>query len=250
MNKLSYVIVEDEPLALERLRELLSTYRQLQFVGGASNGQRGRDLISETHPDIVFLDIEMPMLNGFELLAELNYQPKVVFTTAYEQYALRAFEENSVDYLLKPISELRLSKAINKLMQLETPSINWSQLGQQMQLHKEKVRWSSITVSVGNGMKILPLEDVCYFKAEDKYVMAHDLNGKKHLIDRSLKELVAYLPLEFMRIHRGIVLNFDYIKDIRKNYRSLFVFRLKDKDATELTCGNSYLTDIKTKLHL
>lgn len=250
MNKLEYVIIEDEPLALNRLKELLSSYNNLILVGTANNGQKGKDLISETKPDLVFLDIEMPVLNGFEMLANLSQQPKVVFTTAYHHYALKAFEENSIDYLLKPISAERLAKTILKISTQQINSVNWNTVNQQVEEQKPVKKWNSITVNSGNGFKILQLNSVAYFKAEDKYVIAFDLEGKKYLLDKSLKLLNENLPEEFMQIHRGIILNFNTIKNIKKNFRSLFIFVLNDVNASEITCGNSHLKAIKEKLNL
>ncbi|MDE0773032.1 MAG: LytTR family DNA-binding domain-containing protein [Salibacteraceae bacterium] len=250
MTNRNYVIVEDEPLAIERLKEMLKPYPYLIFVGSTNNGRKGKLLIEDLKPDLIFLDIEMPVLNGFEMLEALDYQPKVIFTTAYENYALKAFEENSVDYLLKPIDEKRLSKSMEKLNQLDPSVSDWLKLSEEILQAKKVNIWTSITVSSGNGMKILPLDAVCFFEAEDKYVMVNDFQGKKYLLDKPLKALDEFLPAEFMRVHRSFIINFDAIEDIRKNFRSLFVFHLRNKLKTEVTCGNSYTKQIKEKLNI
>lgn len=247
---MNYIIVEDEPLAVGRLKELLDRFPELNFIGAAANGKQGKELIEAYRPDVIFLDIEMPVLNGFEMLRELTYKPKVVFTTAYENYALQAFEENSVDYLLKPIEEKRLEKTMEKLREIDKPNYDWNVIEEQVLKQKSEQKWTSITVTSGGSMKILALSDVAYFESEDKYVMAHELGGKKYLMDRSLKTLDDHLPNAFMRVHRSFIINFDAIDDIRKNFRSLFVFKLKNKDRTEITCSNSYTKQIKDRLNI
>ena len=118
MNKTwKTVIIDDEQLARQRLMRLLKPYEIFDIIGEAANGQDGLEKIEELQPELIFLDIEMPVLNGFEMLLLLKHQPKVVFTTAYDQYAIKAFEEDSVDYLLKPIETDRLEKTIRKLQQ-------------------------------------------------------------------------------------------------------------------------------------
>ena len=113
---LKTILIDDEPLAISRLRRLLTKFADtFDIIGEAKNGQEGLDLIEVLQPDVIFLDIEMPVLNGFEMLSKLNYMPLVVFATAFDQYAIRAFEENSIDYLLKPIEAERLEKTVEKL---------------------------------------------------------------------------------------------------------------------------------------
>ncbi|WP_310587864.1 LytR/AlgR family response regulator transcription factor [Emticicia agri] len=110
------ILIDDEPLAISRLKRLLSHYSAvISIIDEAHNGQEGLEKIEAQKPDLIFLDIEMPLMTGFEMLANLSYMPKVIFSTAYDQYAIRAFEENSVDYLLKPIEAERLEKTIEKL---------------------------------------------------------------------------------------------------------------------------------------
>src|SRR6218665_1387232 len=114
------ILIDDEPLAISRLKRLLSHYSSvISIIDEAHNGQEGLEKIEAQKPDLIFLDIEMPLMTGFEMLAALSYMPKVIFSTAYDQYAIRAFEENSVDYLLKPIEAERLEKTIGKLKKLE-----------------------------------------------------------------------------------------------------------------------------------
>jgi two-component system LytT family response regulator len=246
----NYIIVEDEPLAMERLLEMLSKHTDFKCIGTTNNGHKGHELIEAKKPNLVFLDIEMPVLNGFEMLSKLQFQPAIIFTTAFEHYALKAFEQNSIDYLLKPIRKSRLDTAIQRFKDRNERANSWSHINKQIADLKPQHVWKSITVSSGNGFKILDIEGICYFKAEDKYVMAYDTAGKKHLLNKTLKEISLNLPDDFMQIHRSIIINFNAIKHIRKNYRSLFVFSLNDSANSEITCGPSYLQPIKNKLDL
>src|ERR1700733_10535411 len=118
MNKIwTALIIDDEELARKRLERMLKPFDTIAVIGEAVNGQEGIDKIEKLRPELIFLDIEMPVFNGFEMLTRLKHQPKVVFTTAYDQYAIKAFEEDSIDYLLKPIEPERLEKTIKRLRQ-------------------------------------------------------------------------------------------------------------------------------------
>jgi len=121
MNKFTCIIIDDEELARQRLIRLITPYNIFEIVAQASNGQEGLKLVEAYQPDVIFLDVEMPVMNGFEMLSKLKKQPKVIFTTAYDQYAIKAFEENSLDYLLKPVEKDRLDKCVVKLQEMHKP---------------------------------------------------------------------------------------------------------------------------------
>lgn len=132
------IIIDDEQLARQRIKRLLAQYDEVDVVAEAENGAEGLELIQLHQPDLIFLDIEMPILNGFEMLAKLSNPPKVVFTTAYDQYAIKAFEEGSIDYLLKPIETERLDKTIKKLKQtaLSAPQLPIEELIRQVKVKR------------------------------------------------------------------------------------------------------------------
>src|SRR6218665_3218595 len=119
MEKFKTILIDDEPLAISRLKRLLGEYEAIQVIAEAVNGREGLEKIEDLRPDLIFLDIEMPLMSGFEMLSRLTYMPVVVFATAFDQYAIKAFEENSIDYLLKPVEKDRLGKTIEKLQQLK-----------------------------------------------------------------------------------------------------------------------------------
>lgn len=232
------IVIDDEQLARQRLKRLLKAYDEIEVVAEAEDGERGLESINAHKPDLIFLDIEMPILNGFEMLAKLTHQPKIVFTTAYDQYAIKAFEEGSIDYLLKPIEAERLDKTIKKLKQtnLSAVPVQIEELIRRMQ-QKRPIR--TLTVKLGDKILLIKLTDIVYVQAEDKYVFLHTADGRKHLTDFTLSALEEKLPEEFIRIHRSEIINTEYIKEIRKGFNGALVFVLNNAEETRVTSSRS-----------
>ena len=232
------IIIDDEQLARQRLKRLLKAFDEVEIIAEAENGEDGLTIINKLQPELIFLDIEMPVLNGFEMLAKLSHQPKVVFTTAYDQYAIKAFEEGSIDYLLKPIEIERLDKTIKKLKQtsLAASPLHIDNLIRQMQ-GKKTIK--TLTVKLGDKILLVKLADIVYAQAEDKYVFLHTADGRKHLTDFTLSALEEKLTEEFVRIHRSEIINNDYIKEIRKGFNGSLVFILNNAEETRLTSSRS-----------
>jgi two-component system, LytTR family, response regulator len=232
--KLKTIIIEDENLARERLKLLLQKHEDIiEIIAEAANGQEGLEMITEYKPDLIFLDIQMPGLTGFEMLQQLDEIPLVIFTTAYDEYALQAFETNTIDYLLKPIAPERLEKAIHKLQQMGS---NQSQLNEQMLDFIAKIsqpKASFIKVKTGTITKLIKLEKIYYFQAEDKYTFLHTYD-KKYILSESLNELEKTLSSQFKRIHRAYVINLDFIKKIVNLSQNKSVVVLQDEQKTEL----------------
>ncbi len=249
MTMLKTIIIDDEQLARQRLKRLLKEYDEIEILAEAANGAEGLILIEELQPDLVFLDIEMPVLGGFEMLAKLKYQPKIVFATAYDQYAIKAFEEGSVDYLLKPIELDRLDKTIKKLTKTQqTPNqINFEELLLKINGKKEL---KTLTVKVGDKILLIKLTDILNIQAEDKYVFLHTADGKKHLTDFTLSVLEEKLPEEFIRIHRSNIINTDYIKEIRKGFNGALIFILNNITGTKLTSSRSNSEMLREKFDI
>jgi two-component system LytT family response regulator len=225
------LIIDDEQLARQRLKRLLKPYDELEIIGEAVNGADGLEQIEALRPDLIFLDIEMPVLNGFEMLSKLSRQPKVVFTTAYDQYAIKAFEEDSIDYLLKPIEAERLEKTIKRLGQAQTQTTEPLPLEALMKQLLVKKDIKTLTVKIGDRVLLIKLSDILFIDAEDKYVFLHTADGKKHLTDFTISALEDKLPEQFIRIHRGTIINTDHIKEIRKGFNGAMVFLLNQTDA-------------------
>lgn len=232
------LIIDDEQLARQRLKRLLKPYEQIEIIGEAANGADGLEQIEAQRPDLIFLDIEMPVLNGFEMLSKLDRQPKVVFTTAYDQYAIKAFEEDSIDYLLKPVEAERLEKTIKRLQQTQAQTAGPLPLEALMQQLLVKKDIKTLTVKIGDRILLIKLNDILFIDAEDKYVFLHTADGKKHLTDFTISSLEDKLPEQFIRIHRGTIMNTDHIREIRKGFNGALVF-LMNHSEVKLTSSRS-----------
>lgn len=251
------ILIDDEPLAISRLRRLLANHADLfTIIGEAQNGAEGLALVEAGRPEVIFLDIEMPLLNGFEMLARLSYMPLVVFATAYDQYAIRAFEENSVDYLLKPIEADRLERTAQKIRNLrgQTPlntanpyADNLARLLEQMKPKKELF---SISVKTGDKIRLIPLADIAFFEADEKYVFLATTDGQKFLTTYTIASLDDKLPDTFVRISRSAIVNSHRIRDIQKHFDGKYVLTLNDAKHTRLTTGSTYADNVRGLLEL
>ncbi|GAB3942603.1 LytTR family transcriptional regulator DNA-binding domain-containing protein [Spirosoma harenae] len=256
---LKTILVDDEPLAINRLRRLLDKHRDtFEIIGEATNGAEGLTLIEAERPDIIFLDIEMPLLNGFEMLAKVTAVPMVVFATAFNQYAIRAFEENSVDYLLKPIEAERLTRTAQKIRTLVErndtgPPANNPMTDSVMRLLAQmqpKKEIYSISVKTGEKIILVPLSDIAYFEAEDKYVFLATIDGQKYLTNYTLTTLAEKLPDTFVRISRSIMINRHKIGEVHRHFDGKFVLSMNDKKGTKLSSGSTYGDAVKQLLEL
>lgn len=242
-NPIAYntLIIDDEPLARQRLRQLLIPYAaSVTVIGEAANGEEGLKLIEALRPDLLFLDIEMPLLGGFDLLKQLKQQPRVVFVTAYDQYALKAFEENSIDYLLKPVEAPRLEKTIHKLLQATAPAaaIDVHRLEERVRPILQPI--SSLTVKLGDRILLVKVADLVAVEAEDKYVVLHTRDGKRHLTDYTLAGLEQQLPGHFIRIHRSTIINTEHIREIRKAFNGSYAFVMEAVDSPRFKSSRSH----------
>ncbi len=216
-KKVTAIIVDDEPLARQLIHEYLLNTIEVQVVAECSNGFEALKSIQELTPDLVFLDIQMPKVDGFELLEVLDHPPVIIFTTAYDQYAIRAFEANAVDYLLKPFSKERfnqaLSKAIHKLRSL-TPTgpepLNFFRNS----IDRDDRVLDRIVVRQGSKIVVIPVEEVYYFESQDDYVMIHSTLGR-FLKEKTMQFFEHSLPSNgFLRIHRSCLINLSYVTGI------------------------------------
>lgn len=259
---LKTLLIDDESLAVSRLRRLLEKHRDtFDVIGDAGNGAEGLALIEAQQPDVIFLDIEMPLLNGFEMLSRLTLMPMVVFATAFDQYAIRAFEENSVDYLLKPIETERLTRTAQKIRALverqndtaESPAVtnpmteNVLRLLSQMQPKKEIY---SISVKTGDKIRLIPLSDIAFFEAEDKYVFLSTMDGQKFLTTYTLTTLTEKLPDTFVRVSRSVMVNRHKIAEVHRHFDGKFMLAMTDKKSTRLTTGSTYGEAVRGLLEL
>jgi two-component system LytT family response regulator len=253
--KLRAYLVDDEPLALGRLRRLLELTDRVDVIGSATEPEDAVTALSADPPDVCFLDIEMPRLNGFEVLARLPRQPIVIFTTAYNQYALRAFAVNSVDYLLKPVEPEFLERALNKVERLRSSDQfappNFQALFKQFadSLRESRPEYPErIASRLGDRLWFLNLDRVTYFYAEDKLTYAL-CEGKAYCVDHTIGELENTLnPKNFIRIHRGTLVNLAWIKEVALLPGGSLNIRLKDGKETELTVARDRARDFKARV--
>jgi two-component system, LytTR family, response regulator len=216
MKKLRAVIIEDETPARELLKHYLKDNLTIEIIAECKDGFSGLKTISEMKPDLVFLDIQMPKLTGFEMLEILEEKPEIIFTTAYDQFAIKAFELNAVDYLLKPFHKERLTEAINKAIE-KIDSENRTQLSSNQILSKMPERpspLSRIVVRKASSINIIPINQIRYIEAQDDYVMIYHTEGKA-LKQQTMKFYEENLPKsDFVRIHRSYIVKIEEINKI------------------------------------
>jgi two-component system response regulator AlgR len=211
---LRVLIVDDEPPARERLRSLLVEFGQFDVVGEAGHGAQALTLVDTLTPDIVLLDVRMPGIDGLEVarqLASLEEPPAVIFTTAFDEYALQAFDSQAVAYLLKPIRAEKLKLALTKAGRLTRP-----QLQQVATAAREPAQRTHIGVRGRDGLKLIPVEEVLWFHADQKYTTVRHLKGED-LIEDSLKTLEEEFAASFVRIHRNALVNTKYLERIARD---------------------------------
>lgn len=208
-NKAKILLIDDEPLARSLLEEMLETDERLQIIGTCGDGFEGLKAIQQHQPDLIFLDIQMPKITGFEMLELLDNPPKVIFTTAYDEYALKAFEVSALDYLLKPITPERVRKAVEKFWNAEIPNYP---SGKQVPKMPEQLR--RIVVKEGQEIKIIPLEEVLFIEAADDYAKITTA-GKYYLKHQRMSAFEAQLPAwQFVRTHRSYIVNTQQIQKV------------------------------------
>ncbi|PWK28513.1 LytTR family two component transcriptional regulator [Arcicella aurantiaca] len=247
------ILIDDEKLAISRLERLLGKYTDtFEIIGRANNGAEGLSMVESLRPDLIFLDIEMPVMTGFEMLAHLKHLPLVVFATAYDEYAIKAFEENSIDYLLKPIENERLEKTVQKLnlwksaQENQTKSPFDENILKMIEAMRPKKAISSISVKTGNKILLIDLQDISHFEAEDKYVFLVTLDGNKYLTSYTISILSEKLPdTQFLQISRANIINTQKIKEIEKHFNGKYQITMKDKAQSKMISGGTFGDAIK-----
>ncbi len=200
-------IIDDEPLATTYVQEMLQNHPEINVEGIYHDGFSALKAIQENPPDLLFLDVQMPKISGLELLQLLDSVPAVIFTTAFDKYAVQAFEAHAVDYLLKPFSQERFDAAIERFNGRNSPSTHVESLLKNQELTR-------IVLKDGGSIKIIALKNLAFLKADDDYVELHS-EGKKYLKKDTLKNYETALPpAQFVRIHRSYMVNVQYITAI------------------------------------
>ncbi len=252
-SHLRVFLIDDEALALKRLARLLQATGRVEIAGSATDPEAALDFLSKENVDALFLDIEMPGLNGFEMLSRLKSQPLVIFTTAYDQYALRAFEVNSIDYLLKPIESEQLDRALAKLERMRATGATPELRAVLEQLaHAYSTRNSEypdrIASRIGDRVQFIELRLVTHFIAKDKLTFGVT-DEKSHVVDSSISELEQKLdPKKFIRIHRSTLVNLDWVHEVHSVFAGGMIVRLKDAKRTQLQVARDRARALKERL--
>lgn len=215
------IIIDDEQLARKIVKEYLSKNNEFELIGECSDGFEGLKMIQDLKPDLIFLDIQMPKITGFELLELLPDPPFVIFTTGFDEFALKAFDLNAVDYLLKPFSLERFNQAISKFQFKETKQENISRLLNTP--NRDDAEISRIVVKDGSEIKIIPLSEIDHLEAYDDYIKIHS-NSKVHLKKQTMNHFENVLKnKQFVRIHRSYILNLQYLTKIESFEKNSYI---------------------------
>jgi len=233
MSNIRTLIVEDEKPARNLLRAYMEKYSCLDLIGEYDNGFDGLKAINDLKPDAIFLDVQMPKLTGFEMLEVLEHHPEVIFTTAYDQYAISAFEQNAVDYLLKPFSRERFGEAVEKLKSRLEPGTGT----RHVQTGIEKIRMHlagndeklhRVVIKKSGKIHVISTSDINYLESQDDYVMIYTDEGR-YLKQQTMKYFEKHLDsLQFVRVHRSYIANIASIERIEPYEKTNFILILKD----------------------
>ena len=246
------LIVDDEPLARARARRMLAEIGGVEVVGEAASAAEARARIAAARPDVLLLDIQIPGEDGFALLRSLDPRPAVVFVTAFDRYAVRAFEENAVDYLLKPFRRERLAEALERARRdLERPADASGRLAAllaAMEGHEASDRLDRFTVRVGPRQVILKAEEIRWFGAEDKLVFAATARGR-HYVNFTLDQLERRLdPRRFARVHRAAIVNLDHVAALRPAFAGAWRLELKGDPGEEVPVSRARARALRERL--
>jgi len=246
-EKLKTIIVEDEELARNLLKSFLKDVENIEVVAECENGFEGVKMINELKPDLVFLDIQMPKITGFEMLELLDHKPHIIFATAYDQYAIKAFEYNAADYLLKPYSRERLKEAIGKVAERIENEGSVSDVAEKVSEYPKGEYLDRIVVKDRHKINIIPASDVRYIESMDDYVMIYTQNGR-HMKQQTMKYFESALdPKNFIRIHRSYIVKVDEINEIQQYEKESYIVILHDK--TKLKVSKSGYKNLKDILN-
>ena len=248
MNKLRAIIVEDEAPARELLKAFLQRHDEIELICECADGFSGVKAINENKPDLVFLDIEMPKLTGFELIELLDEMPQIIFTTAYNQYAIKAFELSAVDYLMKPFSRERFNEAIQKVFsrisQKEENTENIQMLTQKVREESDAIE--RIFVKTGSKIDVVSVAEIIHIDADDDYVEIFTAE-KKYLKKETMNYLEKNLPEEiFIRVHRSGIINTNYIEKLERYGKESYLVIMKD--GSKVNVSKSRVKELKTQL--
>ena len=229
MKKIRAIIIEDEKPARELVKKYIADHERLEFIGEFDNGFSGLKAIHELEPDVVFLDVQMPKLTGFEMLELLESKPEIIFTTAYDQFAIKAFEQNAVDYLLKPYSKERFAEAINRLYERIEKEEDTGEQITRIKKHFEESEETihRVVIKKSGKIHVIATDTIDYFEAQDDYVMIYT-KEERFLKQQTMKYFESHLDRElFIRVHRSYIVNVQSIDKIEPYEKTNYILILK-----------------------
>jgi two-component system LytT family response regulator len=247
------IIVDDEPSARRVLRSMLE--EQADWITISAEAANGRDailLINAVKPDLIFLDIQLPDFSGFEVLDQIDHQPNIIFTTAFDQYAMKAFERFSVDYLLKPIREERLTQALRKLKEFGRLGVqeDYADLKKLWEESRPVKKPTAFPIRQGEKIILVRFEKISHFEANGKYVALFTVDGKKYLTDQTLTSLSDNLPSGFLRVQKSYIINKERIREIFKHFNGRYILVMDDTKQSRITTGLTFYETVKQELGL
>ncbi len=238
MSKMKAIIIEDEEPARMLVREFLKSHKQIELIGEYSDGLSGLKAINELEPELIFLDIQMPRLSGMEVLELAKNDPHIIFTTAHDEYAVKAFELDACDYLLKPFSKERFDKAVEKAQASIQENVEGAETIKDKPL-------DSITVKSNNRINVITLDNINYIEAQDDYIYVFTNEGR-FMKKQTMKSIEEQLGSTFLRIHRSYIVSKNQIKSIEKYGKESYMLNLKC--GKQLNVSRSRYQDLKETL--
>jgi len=246
------LIVEDDPLARKRIESLLKLDPKIEIAGSCQDGEAAVAAISRKNPDLVFLDIQLPKMDGFEVLKSIDPKriPQIIFATAFDQYAVKAFDHHAIDFLLKPFDDQRfftaLAAAKERILRNDSETISDRVQALLAYLKREEVFLKRILIKADNRIHIIPVEDIQWFEADGYNIKIFNLT-ESFKLRKTMKEIEQKLdPRIFLRIHRSYIINMDYIKEIQEWFKGDYLVILKS--GKKLTISKNYYRKVISRL--
>jgi two-component system LytT family response regulator len=240
------IIIDDEKLARDLLIEYLDDFDQVNIVATCKNGMEAIQKIEEEKPDIIFLDVHMPSINGFEVLEAISYKPKIIFTTAYDKYAVKAFEKNAVDYLLKPIDKTRFKESINRVLAPTSKSPDIEKLLEEISNQSAKKYSETIFVQKSDKYFRISASDIVYLEASGDYTVI-STDKEQYVSSKGISKLESKLdPDLFFRIHRSTIINQNQLSEIEKHFNGGMIAKMKNGKIFPIS--RSYVKVIREKI--
>ena len=249
-DKIKAFIIEDEEPARLLVKNYLEAFTEIELAGEFENGYEGVKAINETKPDLIFLDIQMPKLTGFEMLELLEHMPVIIFTTAYDQYAIKAFEMNATDYLLKPFSKERFGDAVQKAIQkIKNSTSEKEQIKNLVEQKDEEIdHLQRIAVRTGKKIHVFATDDIHYIESDGDYVKIHTAENS-YLKEKTMKFFENHLDAsQFVRIHRSYIVNVNEIARLEQYEKESYIALLKN--GNRLKVSKSGYKEVREVLNL